>query len=259
MTVLSVGLGSTIVVELPDGRTVLCDCGGALSYDPGERTILPLLAARRIGRIHSAFVSHPNLDHYSGLPAVASRRRVERVVVSPHFMAMCRDSDPCQVLLEELAKGQVPMEESAAAPASYAFGDVRFELLWPPADRPFDWEPNESSQVIRIEYGKHRILITGDIEQQAIAALLNSNQDLRADVLLLPHHGSVTRPLRAFVDAVDPKHIIRSAALRNAESPRLRDVLGRHAVWNTADVGAVTVKLTPETINIYGNTPNLAE
>ncbi|MCP4250343.1 MAG: ComEC/Rec2 family competence protein [bacterium] len=244
MTVLSVGRGTSIVIELPEGGTVLYDAGCSGSYDPGSGTILPFLAHRGIGEIEAAIVSHPNLDHFGGLPSVADRVDVEAVLLSPHFDALSTPEKPSSVLLQEIEQRGLEQRAIDSSMGAFELGGATFEVLWPPTTPPFELNTNESSLVLRVTHGEQRILLTGDIEEGAQGHLLSSGADLTADVLLLPHHGSVRRNSRSLVEAVAPELVIRSSAERSAESSTtLRQVIGNRPALNTADVGAIEVVL----------------
>jgi competence protein ComEC len=85
--------------------------------------------------------------------------------------------------------------------------------------------PNESSLVVRLDLGKSRILFMGDAEaggrkppdtppkKKSIEGVLLSCcvDDLKADVLVVGHHGSMTSSRALFLDAVGAKHFIISS------------------------------------------------
>ena len=245
LTVLAVGRGTSTVIELPDGRAVLYDAGCSGSYDPGTSVILPFLASRGIRSLDGAIISHPNLDHFGGLLSVMDRVPIRTVLLSPHFARLSGADSPARLLLDELeARGQ-PLELLDSGGDAFEWGGVSFEVLWPPGDAPTWLDDNESSIVLRLTVAGQRILLTGDIEAHAQGALLASGVDLSAEVLLLPHHGAVVRNTQAFVEAVDPTHVIRSASEHNEVGmKRLGPVVGDRVFFNTADDGAVRVTLT---------------
>jgi len=47
-----------------------------------------------------------------------------------------------------------------------------------------------------------------------------TSADLKADVLVLPHHGKVVPTTKGFLNAVDPILCIRSSGRRDAEAPK---------------------------------------
>src|ERR1700754_2274823 len=71
------------------------------------------------------------------------------------------------------------------------FGDAEIEVLWPPAAAHAN-EPsrNNDSIVLRVEFGRRSLLLTGDIEKSGERALIAGGKQLRADVVKVPHHGS---------------------------------------------------------------------
>jgi competence protein ComEC len=108
---------------------------------------------------------------------------------------------------------------------------------------------NDRSCVLRIEAGGQVALLTGDIEARSEAILLRAAPDrLRADVLLVPHHGSRTSSTVAFIAAVDPAIAIVTAGYRNRFNHPRPDVVERYTrrgtrVPRTDRDGAVTVTL----------------
>src|SRR5262249_32698806 len=72
VTVLEVGQGDAIVVELPDRRAVLIDAGpgGAMRLDAGERVVAPHLWNRGVMRLASVMTTHADQDHAGGVAAI---------------------------------------------------------------------------------------------------------------------------------------------------------------------------------------------
>src|SRR4029077_16789691 len=83
---------------------------------------------------------------------------------------------------------------------------------------------NNNSVVLRVEFGRLAILLTGDAQSEAEARLLShGGTDLRADILKVGHHGSAYSSTPAFLAAVHPKIAIISCGLQNVfghPSPR---------------------------------------
>jgi competence protein ComEC len=114
---------------------------------------------------------------------------------------------------------------------------------------------NNSSCVVLIDAGGQRLLLTGDIEKEVEQYLVRSEEDIRADVLLSPHHGSKTSSSGMFLDAVGARHVIVSAGFRNRFHHPADSVLARYrasgmAIHNTAESGAVRIKLSAAGVGI---------
>ncbi len=78
-------------------------------------------------------------------------------------------------------------------------------------------DANETSVVLRVDYGAHRFLLTGDAERDEETWLLGAHpaEALRADVLKLGHHGSRTSTTAPLLDAVQPRVAIASVGRGN--------------------------------------------
>jgi len=120
---------------------------------------------------------------------------------------------------------------------------------------------NDTSLVLRLEYGNIRFLFTGDIESDVEEKLVLSGLPLKADVLKVPHHGSATSSSIPFLYAVRPRLAIVSAGpgLKNLPS---QEALQRYRrlgipVLATYRSGLVEVRTDGKTITwkTYENRP----
>lgn len=253
VTVLSVGAGSAVVIELPDGRTVLNDAGSRSPYDVGRNTVVPFLRHRGITRLDRVHISHPNLDHFSGLPSILEEVDAGPIIINEYFESRSPPRSPARHLLDLLADRGHPVEILDPADRRWELGGVTFELLSPFGDLDESISANETSTVMRLSYAGHSMLLTGDIEERIQRALLE-REDLRADVLVLPHHGSVESSSKAFVDAVGARAAIRSSHQRMDETFNgLQTVVGSTPLYNTADVGAVRVVIDKRGVRVAGH------
>ena len=246
ITFLAVGHGDAVLVQLPDGRTMLVDGGGDPlgHFDVGQRVLIPALSALGVERIDVLVLSHPHPDHYRGLVAVARHFPVGEFWTTDQPV---RDPEYHR-LRAILAHRGVPTRDRDF-PADLG-ARVRLELLHP---RPPDgtWfsrlGANDNSLVMRIRYGEMSLLLTGDVEGPAEQLLLRSGLDLRATVLKVPHHGSKTSSSAAFLAAVQP----RLAVSQSADFGRFafpHDVVQQRyrganiPLWITGRHGALQVK-----------------
>jgi len=102
---------------------------------------------------------------------------------------------------------------------------------------------NNRSCVLKISSQGGSVLLTGDIERSAEKDLVILAYDqLQADVLLAPHHGSKTSSTREFIASVKPKEVVYSAGYRNRFGFPKPEVVSRYTQanirqWNTANSG----------------------
>jgi competence protein ComEC len=125
-------------------------------------------------------------------------------------------------------------------------GAATIEVLWPPHDLKVS-RSNDDSMVVRVSYAGQRILLCGDIEDYALRQLM-ATTDLRCDVLLLPHHGSVVSSTAMFIRAADPRFCLCSSGRSKTNS--LAEILQGRAMLNTADCGAIEVAVTLKQLSV---------
>jgi beta-lactamase superfamily II metal-dependent hydrolase len=135
---------------------------------------------------------------------------------------------------------------------------TRVEVLWPPGGLEGKWTANDTSLVLRVTCDGQRVLLTGDIDVAAEAALLAGRQDLRADVLVLPHHGSWKATLPAFFAAVAPRVVLvsnrRDPQVPVSADEELREFAGRLKIpdhyYSTSQKGWIGVSFGREGISV---------
>ncbi len=241
-TFLSVGQGDAAVVELPrDGGVLVIDGGGfAGGFDTGERLIAPYLHARKVIRLAALVLSHPQLDHYGGLAALAEQFAPREfwsngtVADAPGFARLERALDAAGTRRRVLSRATAP----------FTRGDVTIDVLHPGALAGVD--PNNGSLVLRLVHGAVGLLFTGDVEAPAEAQILATGAPLASTVLKVAHHGSATSTSPAFLRAVAPRVAIISAGFDNRfhfpAAIVLRRLADAHAtIWRTDVQGAIRV------------------
>nr|WP_315185279.1 DNA internalization-related competence protein ComEC/Rec2 [uncultured Albidiferax sp.] len=196
-----IGQGNAVLVRTAT-HTLVFDTGPrfGLDSDAGQRVLVPLL--RALGeRVDTVVVSHRDSDHSGGAASLLATQPQARLLSSMergHPLQAIRAAQRC------------------VAGQSWAWDGVQFEVLHPQAtDYDSVQKPNALSCVLRISNGIYTALLVADIEQPQEAALLARQAPLRADVLLVPHHGSKTSSSPAFLDAVRPRFALVQAGYRN--------------------------------------------
>ncbi len=223
---LNVGQGDAVLVVAPNGRRMLVDGG------PSPSAVLDRLGrylAPWDRRLDAVVLTHPDADHVGGLPAVIERYRVALVLDS----IASADTPNARQWQEALARADCrPI--IATAGMRMRLDDRRgvwADVLWPPSGLlPANEEdPNALSTVLRLEYGRTAILLTGDLEAEGEAALLAAGAALRADVLKVGHHGSASSTGAPFVAAVQPRLALIGVGAGNRFGHPSPEVLARLA------------------------------
>ncbi len=256
-TFLSVGHGCSIVLELPDGRTLLYDAGRLGSPNSGARTISRYLWSRGIHKLDAVLISHADVDHYNTLPLLLRQFAVQEVLVSPQMFAET-DSLALAALRDAIQQAGVPIRvvhrrlplfETLGRTSTPDGQEVTFRLLHPP-EEPVAGSDNAASLVLLIEYQGVRILLPGDLEPPGTSLLL-AQAPLDCDLLLAPHHGSTRSDPPGFIDWSQPEWVVISGGDAEDAAPVTKTYQsGGAQVLHTETSGAVTVVVRDGAIEV---------
>ena len=245
LVVLDVGNGSAGVLTAPSGATCAIDAGSLRNMDVAER-VAQTLWVRRLQPLTWIALSHPDMDHFSGIPNLLRRFPMATFRTPPGFQAEI-SSHPSAAALAGALPAQT--DQQAFVPElDVELGGARCEVLWPQGDVNH-LPDNDRSLVLKIHANGRSILIPGDIETLGMQALLKLQAErrikLQADVLIAPHHGAVIEGVtRGFYQEVQPEIVVASTA---REQPKLEqlihDLSGHCRLYVTRDFGAVIVRI----------------
>ena len=235
LIVLDVGQGLSVVVRTA-GHVLLYDTGPRSrgGFDAGERIVLPALRALGVRRLDGVLLSHGDADHAGGLSAVQAGLPVGWVG-GPGGMA-------------------VPVQRRCVAGQGWQWDGVDFRLLHPPPFFPY--LGNDASCVLRIGTVHGAVLLTGDISQLVEQRLLRDQPAaLRAQVVVVPHHGSDSSSLGGLVQATAARLAVVSRGHGNRFGHPSARVVARwqHAgaeVLDTATGGAVRIWLDQDGLHV---------
>jgi competence protein ComEC len=243
ITTLDVGQGLAVLVRTAN-RALLYDTGPAFGTeaDSGERVIAPYLRATGVERLDALIVTHNDIDHAGGAASVIENFEVD---------ALLSSLSAGHPLL-----GSVAGAQRCAAGTAWEWDGVRFAILHPSGAEARARKSNDLSCVLKVSAGGRSMLLTGDIEKPAEAELLMRDADeLAADVLLVPHHGSRTSSTAEFLAAVGASAAVIPVGYRNRFRHPNAEVLERLSglkLLRTDRDGAVIVKFTGGQIGLDG-------
>ncbi len=231
-----VGQGTAVLVRTQH-HLLVYDSGPAYTpeADAGSRVLLPLLRARGERRIDLLMLSHRDTDHVGGAAALLAGLPVAAMSSS------LEEAHPLRADAAARGTSHTPCR----AGQRWQWDGVSFEVLHPLAEeltqastRPP--RPNAISCVLRVQGSQAApgsVLVTGDIEALQEAALVaRAGAALKAELLLVPHHGSKTSSTPAFIDAVQPGVAVVQAAYRSRYGHPAPEVLARYTARGIAVV-----------------------
>lgn len=224
-TTMEIGQGECVVVITPDKRAMVID--GGRSQQRMEERVVPYLRQHGVERIDYVLATNPDQDHVAGLERLLNLMPVGAWVdpVIPN------DNQSYARSLELVIEKNITPIRARRGVTLDLGASVTVEILWPVEPLLLDGdEPshNDNSIVVKITHGNVAFLVPGDIEREAELALVNlDGEQLRADVLVLAHHGSKTSSTAEFLDAVSPNVALVPVGLDNVYGHPHDEVLQR--------------------------------
>jgi beta-lactamase superfamily II metal-dependent hydrolase len=236
--------GDSILIVAPSGKTVLIDAG-----DTGKgKVVLEALKRNNIQQLDYLIVTHPHPDHMGGADEVMKGIKVLNVIDSGQAPDVPESLLPPKPSTKPTAKptpkrrtgrtasviafyeeytealSQSGAQYEKAEPGKkYDLGDGALLTILAPTEPLFTREqtktggnvPNANSVVARLDYGDFSILLPGDAEEQTEHRLLTKDQNLKATILKVAHHGSKYATSKDFIDRVKPQVVIFSCGAWN--------------------------------------------
>jgi len=231
--ILDVGHGNSTVVE---------DLGHVSVIDGGNGdTLCRFLENQGINYVETVMVSHADADHFGGISLMLSNEefQVGQVFLNPDARDSKLWNDFLSVMIDAKQRGtKFQLELTDTNPQEIAFDKIRLEVLFPPQDLAYRTSsgpnpdggrltPNKLSAAVRVWTDEiPRLFLAGDIDRTALNRLTSSGVDMKADVLVFPHHGG--RPGNAdpqafakdLVNAVNPQLVVFSIGHGRYGMPR---------------------------------------
>ncbi|MCR5793165.1 MAG: DNA internalization-related competence protein ComEC/Rec2 [Lachnospiraceae bacterium] len=278
LTMLDVGQGDSILLELGGENEVLIDGGSSDVVDVGQYRILPALKYKGIRSLEYVMFTHSDADHINGLEALLeqSRQGVRiKCLIAPDI---ANPDEAYLALCEKAEENGVPVKKMKAGDKIFmnSKGQKKLTCLYPTKTRsktngqgeePMEalsvsTDKNENSLVLLLETGEHKALFMGDANETTERTILSMNKgkeeelkdDLESDclknidILKVGHHGSKTSSCREFLAYTNPNYALISCGKNNRYGHPSKETLERleeigATVWVTMKKGAITADL----------------
>ncbi len=229
------------LLQFPEGRTIMIDVGHSST---AETALIPYLEQRGIRTIDTIFITHPHKDHYGGLDAIMMHGiRIKQIFFNLPDRNVCDRERPwgCDysdvvAMREKLVKYGAQLK--AATPGLHfdLGSNMAMDVLY-----AFDavHTPvgvtgiNDMSLVMMLRVHGKKILFTGDLNRLIGGWLATHANDLAADILKVPHHGTESTVPNSFFEAVRARFALVPAPLflwQSDRSKRIREWFMQHNV-----------------------------
>lgn len=240
---LDVGQGDCLVLQSPDSRVWVIDCGSTSTQEAGSRYLTPFLKFHGIDRIDGLFITHGDTDHINGALQILSGDDFE---IGRLFLSdIGNRSDTEEEALSIAESKDVPVSLLAAGDRVRA-NEYSFAILSPETGEANE-DRNEESLVMRYEESGFSVLFMGDAGEVTEKKLLAQGQVTNVDVLKTGHHGSVSASCPEFLTAADPEAALISCGRKNRYGHPAGETLDNLSeagatYFVTKDTGQITVR-----------------
>lgn len=211
-----------IDVGQADCALLVCD-GQAMLIDGGNvddsSLVVSYLQAQGVEELAYMVCTHAHEDHVGGLSGPLNTCTVDCVMAPVTWADSTAFSNFVKYTQAQGLEITVPQADS-----SFSLGGAVVTVLGP--RREYE-DTNNTSIVLRVDYGETSFLFTGDMESDAEADLLEDGCDLEATVLKVGHHGSSTSTSYTFLRQVMPEYAVISCGAGNSYGHPHQEVTSR--------------------------------
>jgi competence protein ComEC len=242
-----VGQGDALVVRSGADRAVLVDAG------PEPARVDGCLHRLGVRALDAVVLTHFHADHIDGLEGAIGGRPTRLLLTTP-----VRDPPEGSAAVARTAAAHGVPVATTWSGDDLTLGQVRAHVLWPSRRILSGSVPNNASVVLDLEVGGLRLLLLGDVEHEADAAIAGT---LRADgpafdVVKVGHHGSANLD-RVLWQRIQGRVAIVSVGADNDyghPAPSTLTMLRRlgYAVWRTDRHGDVAVAMSEGGVGVTG-------
>jgi len=201
-------------IRVKNGKTILIDAG---HRNTAEKSLLPFLKKRGVSELDIVFISHPHVDHYGGLEILLdSGIKIKEVCFNIPDKTVCDREIPWGCNYNDVLTLHKKLEDSGVS-IKLAWAGQRYNLgknTWIELLYAFDGvhtpvgetDVNDLSLIMMLHHKQYRFLFTGDLNHKIGAYLAKNSDNIAADILKIPHHGTEAVAPNSFFKKVSPKY-----------------------------------------------------
>ncbi|MCH2177696.1 MAG: ComEC/Rec2 family competence protein [Mariniblastus sp.] len=240
-TFVDVGHGTSVLVQTPEGRSLLYDAGTFGAPRIGLSNVSGLLWSEGIEHLDALVISHADVDHFNAIPELCQRFSIGAVYISSVMES--HPSESVQFLFDRLMDRRVKIGELNAGDCLVTGSHLLISVLSPPVEGTGATD-NSDSIVLLIEAYGRRFLLPGDLESSGMDLLIGG-PGVDCDVVMAPHHGSLNSRPREFLEWSHPEYVLVSAS-QNRVSKEIINALseGGRQVSQTGSPGAFRYRVS---------------
>lgn len=222
ISMLDVGQGQAVYIR-SGHMDILYDGGSSDVSEVGKYRIVPFLKAGGVDCLELVVVSHMDADHYNGVQQMLEEDLLTVDTLMLPWLAQQEESAQELIRLAEERRTNVLFLKAGDV---FSMETSDFTVLHPAADFQTN-DTNDTSAVLRLEYGDFSMLLTGDVEQAGEEDMLKNGVVSHAKVLQVAHHGSSSSTEEKFLKSVSPELALISCGKDNRYGHPAADTLSK--------------------------------
>ena len=238
---LNVGKADAFVIYTA-ASCVIIDCG---EKNDGK-DLVSFLDGKGIDRIDCLIISHFDKDHVGGAKKLINSKSISAVYTTYRTKNSGKIED-----FDEALYGVGLESEELREKTEFELDGIKYEIF-PPLLESYggDDDSNDSSLVVKLTAGEKTMLFPGDAENRRLSELLQ-NEELKADILKIPHHGRIENLSERFIEHVSPSYAVITSSDEEREDGELTEILKNHRVKSyLTREGSVNIKIKDNEILI---------
>ena len=241
VTAINVGQGDSFLLE-SQNYNILLDTGGSFRKDNSFNKLNRYLNYEKIKKLDAIFLSHFDEDHAGN---------IEKIIEKYGEIPIYSRKDGREIFTDKYNINKILYREIRESKEILKFDNISMSFF--NIDNNSSNE-NDNSIVILLNVFNNKILFTGDIPVNVEERI--KNEDIKSDIIKIPHHGSKTSSSEEFISRVDPSFAILSVGENNSYNLPNDEVLERYVnngikIFRTDYDGAIFIEFNDYGINIY--------
>lgn len=236
-----------------DDKTALIDCGTTSS----GKDVVKYLKDLGITELDYVFGTHPHEDHMGGMYDVITNFEIGKVII-PEVEEGKVTTNWYIKLMNELNNGGQEEEKKGYEVEYVELGEIYYlneaemKVIGPISKMPSNG--NNYSTVLKVSFGEMDIIMTGDAETKVEKEIIQSGEDIDAEILKVGHHGSDTSSSEEFLDAITPEYALISSGMGNQHEHPIKSTMEKLeerniSVYRTDESGSIVVTITTDDVS----------
>lgn len=195
---INVDQGDAILIQV-NNKNLLID-SGPKSH---KKQLVKFLNDLNISKLDYVIATHPHEDHIGNMNTVLNSYKVQSFY-APKVYSYTKSFEQ---MIDSLKSNNLKITPIKRGCNTINLGFQTNVEVFSPINDTYDNE-NNYSPVIKISFGNNSFLFTGDAEKEIEDKLILLNDDLKADILKVSHHGSSSSTSDSFLNRVSPKYAV---------------------------------------------------